>query len=66
MSIDLGRVTPQPYFASVLRAVERLKLLGQPLNSEDYEKLASLGETSNSRGLIDAESILAPYTTSYT
>jgi hypothetical protein len=62
MSIDLRGVAAQPYFASVLRAVEKLKLLGQPLSTEAYEKLVALAKSSNSNGLMDAESLIAPYT----
>jgi hypothetical protein len=62
MSIDLRDVTAQPYFASVLRAVEKLKLLGQPLSAEAYERLATLAKSGSSTALIDADSLLAPYT----
>jgi hypothetical protein len=62
VSVNLRRVPAQPYFASVLRAVETLQRVGQPLNGGAYERLVLLAESGKDDALIETESLLAQYT----
>jgi N-methylcarbamate hydrolase len=62
MSVDVSRVSPQPYFASVLRAAERLRQLGHPMVGADHVRLLVLAERGHHGDVADSESLLAPYT----
>ncbi|HEY1848428.1 MAG TPA: CehA/McbA family metallohydrolase [Opitutaceae bacterium] len=55
-------VAPQPYFASVARAVEAMASLGAPLSPKDSAAIAALAARASAEAVASAESVLAPYT----
>lgn len=55
-------VEPQPYFASVDRAIEALAKLGAPLSAADAQQLGVLTRQNDSAAVTAAEQILARYT----
>jgi hypothetical protein len=55
-------VTPQPYFAGVMRALEALAKLGGPVLAEDAQRLATLSHQGDRASVDAAESILNRYT----
>src|SRR5579871_1570952 len=59
---ETGLGEPQPYFASVLRAIERLSSLGAPISASETEVLRGLASKGDVVSAEAAERILAPYT----
>src|SRR5262249_42740215 len=55
-------IPPQPYFASVKRALEALEKLGAPLAPEDAQKLKALASQNDADAVGAAENILEHYT----
>lgn len=55
-------IEPQPYFASVKRAVEQLAAMGQPIADADMARLASLFSREDAEAVIAAEALLERYT----
>jgi len=55
-------VTPQPYFASVKRALEALEKLGAPIAPADAQQIAALASQNDSAAVSAAEKILERYT----
>jgi hypothetical protein len=55
-------ITPQPYFASVKRALEALEKLGAPIAPADAQQVASLAAQGDSAAVNAAEVILQRYT----
>lgn len=55
-------VAPQPYFASVQRALGTLARLGSAISPRDSQALGALANQSNATAVQAAEQILAPYT----
>jgi hypothetical protein len=59
---DETNVDPQPYFASVNRAVEALAGLGAPLTPDDTARIAALSLRNDRAAVEAAERILGRYT----
>jgi hypothetical protein len=55
-------VEPQPYFASVRRVIQALRLVGAPLSPADEERITRLAEAPDPANVQAAEAILARYT----
>jgi hypothetical protein len=55
-------IPPQPYFASVKRALEALEKLGAPIAPGDVQRVASLAAQGDSAAVSAAEGILQQYT----
>lgn len=61
-SILTPSLAPQPYFASVARAVESLAKLGAPISAADSQAIAALMSQCDRAAVIAAEKILDRYT----
>jgi hypothetical protein len=61
-SAELDAIAPQPYFASVARALEALAKLGAPVAPDDADRIAALARQNDRAGVAAAEEILARYT----
>jgi len=59
---EVSVIEPQPYFASVKRALESLASLGAPIAAADAEQLAALGRQNDRTAVDAAEEILNRYT----
>lgn len=59
---DSTDIPPQPYFASVKRALEALEKLGAPVAAEDAQQLALLARHNDNGAVEAAEKILDRYT----
>jgi len=57
-------IAPQPYFASVKRALESLEKLGAPVRVEDAQHLTALARQNDAAAVTAAEAILGRYTLS--
>ena len=55
-------IVPQPFFASVMRAVAALAEAGQPLVKADANRLAALAARADGEAVKTAEAILDRYT----
>lgn len=55
-------IAPQPYFASVMRAIAALVDAGQPIAKADADRLATLAANGNAEAVAAAEAILNRYT----
>ena len=59
---ESAAIEPQPYFASVNRAIEALAKLGAPLSAADAQQLDVLTRQNDGAAVTAAEQILARYT----
>jgi len=56
------RIAPQPYFASVKRAIASLANAGQPISKGDSDRLVALAVKGDTESVAAAEAILGRYT----
>jgi N-methylcarbamate hydrolase len=59
---QVNNLAPQPYFASVMRAIEALAAAGAPITRNDADWLAQLSAKNDAEAIGDAEQILSRYT----
>ena len=59
---EIGDIAPQPYFASVNRAIAALAGAGQPIDRKDATTLQTLASRHTADSVAQAEAILARYT----
>lgn len=62
LAADAADIPPQPYFASVKRALEELDKLGAPVAAADGQQIAVLARQNDSAAVDAAERILERYT----
>jgi hypothetical protein len=61
-SSDANRVEPQPYFASVTRAIDSLAALGAPMLPADAQRISELSGERTEAAVQAAETLLDAYT----
>jgi len=59
---DHASIAPQPYFASVKRALDALAALGAPVSPEHAQRISELSQIADGAAVQAAESILKRYT----
>jgi hypothetical protein len=61
-AVQAEEIPPQPYFASVKRALEALEKLGAPMGADDARQVAALAQQNDAAAVSAAEEILGRYT----
>jgi hypothetical protein len=61
-AVEFEEIAPQPFFASVMRAIAALTEGGQPIAKVDADRLAELAAQDDAEAVAGADTILGKYT----